>query len=160
MSYVSENLDLRKISTDIDRMTADYQRLIEFEKDMIQQLKFKVGDRVTLKENYTGAAQGWTAYKPMLVSGNPATIKRIVWNSWSKKWQADLLFDVQWSESWWSNNKMNVYIQKNSESVFAWDLKKIRPLRDDDVPPKPPKPGRQVHPFIPNREVEVDVKIV
>lgn len=145
MSYVSEKLETDKLQSDLNLMVADYQRLLRFEEDMRDLLPFKADDQVTLKKSYivNARTQGWLPYKNMLVSGNPATIKDISWNGAYKVWQAGLIFDLQWSESYW-HDSVAVFIKKNDSSIFYFDLDKIRELRESDIPPTIPKPGQIV----------------
>ena len=72
-----------------------YERIIHYYEGCMAAAKFKVGDRVELREDYTGDATGWAHCKHFMIRGAVATVKHA--DYYKGKYRYEIEFD---NETW------------------------------------------------------------
>ena len=71
-----------------------YERIVEYYKGCMAASKFKEGERVELKEDFTNTT-GWDAFKHFMLKGAVATIKSV--DYYKGKYRYEIEFD---NETW------------------------------------------------------------
>src|SRR6266516_3703807 len=90
-----KHLSLYEMQYEVDRLLA----IEQWAKD---QLPIKSGDRVEIHDfAETDSTSGWWVYREALHEGATAVVKRVVFNSYYKVWQAEIILDNEWSVADW-----------------------------------------------------------
>lgn len=72
-----------------------FEKIMGYYEGCMAASKFKEGDRVTLKEDWTGDASGWQHCKHFLKEGEPATVQSVDYHK--GKYRYEIEFD---NETW------------------------------------------------------------
>lgn len=99
-----------------------FDKILGYYKGCMAASKFKVGNRVTLKENYSGDASGWAHCKHFLTKDSPATVEDVDYHN--GKYYYDLSFD---KETWIdSKGKLNPVSKKHTFCFAQSDIEKLK----------------------------------
>ena len=99
-----------------------FERMKEYYRGCMKASKFKVGDRVQLKEDYNGTATGWESKKHILKRGNFATVKAV--DYYDGKYQYDIMFDretfLKLKSNWPSCDEKYIEVDVSEKHVFGF----------------------------------------
>lgn len=99
-----------------------FERMTEYYEGCIKAAKFKVGDRVELKETVT---DGWNGRNHFMTAGAKATIMDV--DYYKGKYRYDIMFD---KETWikdWGDNKGEVDVEHKHQ--FCFPQKRLRRVK-------------------------------
>ena len=94
-----------------------FERMIEFYEGCMKASKYKIGDRVELKETVT---DGWQGRNHFMTQGAKATVMDV--DYYKGKYQYDIMFD---KETWikdWGDDKGEVDIEDKHHFCFSQKL--------------------------------------
>lgn len=96
-----------------------YERIIDYYKGCMKAAKFKVGDRVELKEDYTGDAPGWAHCKHFLIKGAIATVKH------ADYYKGHYRYEIEFDNETWIDSKGVKQVQ-NRKHCFLFGQKELK----------------------------------
>ena len=106
-----------------------FERMKEYHRGCTKASKFKVGDRVQLKEDYNGTATGWESKKHILKRGNFATVKAV--DYYDGKYRYDIMFDREtWLKPNWDNDSEKFQeVDVSEKHVFGFKQNELERVK-------------------------------
>lgn len=99
-----------------------FERMTEYYEGCIKAAKFKIGDRVELKETVT---DGWNSRNHFMTAGAKATIKDV--DYYKGKYRYDIMFDKEtWIKDWGPDKGEVDVVDKH---VFCFGQKLLRKVK-------------------------------
>jgi hypothetical protein len=100
-----------------------FEKIMGYYEGCMRASKFKEGDRVTLKEDYTGDASGWAHCKHFMKEDEPATVCDV--DYCDGQYRYEIMFD---NETWISSTdkKKRVVDRKHTFCFWQKELKRFK----------------------------------
>jgi hypothetical protein len=123
-----KNLDtaFRKFNSTVSSGPASFyfEEIMGYYEGCMKAAKFQEGDRVTLKEDWTGGASGWQHCKHFLKEGSPATVKSIDYHKGKYR------YEIEFDNETWMDDK-GVEKPTSHKHLFTFGQKELKRLRNE-----------------------------
>lgn len=99
-----------------------FEKIMGYYEGCMAAAKFKIGDRVTLKEDWNGEASGWQHHKHFLKEGQPATVHSVDYHKGKYR------YEIEFDNETWQDDRGDKHTpsHKHLFTFYQKELKRIK----------------------------------